>query len=106
MRDMPIKYFVQVLLDLPILKQIIIRCLTLELHNTVRHMTNRKHGKVSELMKKDFDNLQNFSWDNLVMEMRRDMPLLFQCCVAIMSNPRDTCKVPHLQQIMPKLGMI
>ena len=40
------------------------------------------------------------------MEMRRDMPLLFQCCVAIMSNPRDTCKVPHMQQIMPKLGMI
>ena len=32
-------------------------CLTLELHNTVRHMTNRKHGKVSERMKKDFDNL-------------------------------------------------
>ena len=39
-------------------------------------LKNRKHGKVSVLMTKDYEDLKNFSWKDLLEELKSECPFL------------------------------
>jgi len=69
-------------------------------------MLNKKHGFVSTLMNKKFDDLVSFSWSDFVLKESEQFPLLMKLllCMMIPFNVRNM--ESKITSIIPRLGMI
>jgi hypothetical protein len=74
--------------------------------DTERGMGNKKLGFVSSLMHKDYDSLQDFSWDTVVGEAFTKFPLLMKMMTGIMLPKEKLVDVLAVKDSLPRLGMV
>ena len=72
----------------------------------VLKMRNRKHGLVSCLMTKGFDELRSFNWDLVVDEMVNLFPKFTQVCLNVLLPLEDRTNPIKLKSVKPRLGMV
>ena len=72
----------------------------------INQMLNKKHGFVSTLMNKTFDDLVSFSWSDIVLGESEQFPLLMKLllCMMVPFNVRNM--ESKITNIIPRLGMI
>lgn len=75
------------------------------LSDQAEKMGNRKHGLVSVLMNKKFEEQRSFSWKEIIKEMATVFPELTKILVSIMLETEKQTP-EHLCAIVPRLGLI
>ena len=83
----------------------IVNVLTDELAIKPDSMQNVKHGKVSVLMRKDFNDMTHTSMCDVVEEFIAEFPELFRLVLSIMHGQKDLTS-ETLRTLIPRLGMI
>ncbi len=72
----------------------------------MQQMGNRKHGNVSVLMKKSYDDLVQFDWMELLEEAFSNFPDMMQLLVAICTKSQNVNRLDIIRRLVPKLGLI
>ena len=94
------------ILRIPSLKEGVMKSLTESIGERPQAMKNRKHGFVSVLMKKDFNDLHKFSWTEVISEMQAMFPELLQLLLSIMVPQNKRGDVATMKEITPQLGIV
>ena len=78
-----------------------------EITNKLDFLKNRKHGKVSVLMTKDYEDLKNFSWKDLLEELKSECPFLLRVFLAVLvpGGMKEEQKLTKMAGNVPRLGM-
>ena len=95
-------------LKIPILRDAVETMLLSSLSAPNAILTNRKNGKLSELMKGSFEDLKTFNWDGIVEEIWREFPLLAKVLISF-AIPSTMAKGPMfgaIQKLIPKIGTV
>ena len=71
-------------------------------------LKNRKHGKVSVLMTKDFTELKKFNWDEILEELKSQHPFLLRLLMTILvpESLKEDKKLNRAAGNIPRLGMV
>ena len=93
-------------LSTPSLKHEIDKKLMTNNTQTAGGMGNRKNGYVSVLMKKDYEDVVNFSWTSVCQEFMDKFPETFKMLVGMMCKASDVYTITAVKDILPKLGLI
>lgn len=77
--------------------------LMLRANTASAELNRRKHGFVSVLMRKDFDDIVNFSWESVFVEAFLQQPDLVHILLASMMKGIKVGSVPAMQKVMVKV---
>lgn len=79
-----------------------------QITNDCEFLKNRKHGHVSVLMSKDYEDLKNFKWIDVVHELKSSCPFLLKVLLAVLvpDSLSDEQKVDRTAGHIPRIGMI
>ena len=73
---------------------------------TVKYMGNRKHGFVSYLFHKDYEDLATFDWITVLNEAFTKLPDLMQIALAVCLQQDSLDSVDAVERVIPKLGLL
>ena len=91
-------------LSVPTVRSAVVQRLTEEISAVTGKMKNRKRGKLSTLMRKDFDAMQNCSLVEVVEEFHIKLPELFRLILGAMV--RKNLDSETLRPLIPRLAMV
>ena len=92
-------------LSVPPVRDAIVSSLADELATRPDSMQNVKHGKVSVLMRKDYNDMTHTHMTDIVDEFMTEFPELFRLVLSIIHGHKDLTS-ETLRTLIPRLGMI
>ncbi|XP_063444106.1 uncharacterized protein LOC134724790 [Mytilus trossulus] len=102
------KTLVNTILQFAEIKTLVKEELLSELSKEHKILKNRKHGKISTLMTKDFEDLKQFTWDSIVNEAVTEFPLLVDVLLAFLvpDSLEHKTKVERVASLTPRIGFL
>ncbi|XP_076109040.1 uncharacterized protein LOC143077038 [Mytilus galloprovincialis] len=102
------KTLVNTILQFDEIKTLVKEELLSELSKEHKILKNRKHGKISTLMTKDFKDLKQFTWDSIVNEAVTEFPLLVDVLLAFLvpDSLEQKTKVERVASLTPRIGFL
>lgn len=96
------------ILDIPAMKKTVKDLLFAELSQDNVVLRSRKHGKISQLMQKDYKHLQSFSWEVIVQELTEELPLLAEILLAVIlpNSLSEAKRNERLASVLPRIGTV
>ena len=92
-------------LSMPPLRDAIVDKLSVQLSGTPETMRNRKHGKISLLMRKGYDDMRNTNLVEIVREFQQEFPDLFRFVLSVMKGPKPLTP-SDIQTLIPRIAMV